>query len=102
MSAIGQLQKIATAHPASAARAILVEMEVPEDERDRLAEPYVTTRDKGTGLGLAIVKKIMEDHDGDLTLEDSGAGGARVTLSFADRDAIARSVKAMEAIDRGA
>ena len=75
---------------------------LPEDERDRLAEPYVTTRDKGTGLGLAIVKKIMEDHDGDLTLEDSGAGGARVTLSFADRDAIARSVKAMEAIDRGA
>ncbi len=34
-------------------------------DRDRLTEPYVTTRDKGTGLGLAIVKKIMEDHGGE-------------------------------------
>ena len=75
---------------------------LPENERDRLTEPYVTTRDKGTGLGLAIVKKIMEDHDGDLTLEDSGAGGARVTLSFAAPETTARSVKEMEAIDRGA
>jgi len=74
---------------------------LPEDERDRLTEPYVTTRDKGTGLGLAIVKKIMEDHDGDLTLEDSGLGGARVTLSFAAREAAARGVTEREATDRG-
>ncbi len=53
---------------------------LPADERDRLTEPYVTTRDKGTGLGLAIVKKIMEDHDGDLVLEDRPEGGARVSL----------------------
>ena len=39
--------------------------------RDRLTEPYVTTRAKGTGLGLAIVKKILEDHGGDLSLEDA-------------------------------
>jgi len=48
-----------------------------------LTEPYVTTRTKGTGLGLAIVKKIMEDHQGELLLEDREAGGARVTLAFA-------------------
>jgi len=75
---------------------------LPDDERDRLTEPYVTTREKGTGLGLAIVKKIMEDHDGDLILEDSGTGGARVTLSFTVRDTGTRDIREMEAIDRGA
>ncbi len=41
------------------------------DDRARLFEPYVTTRDKGTGLGLPIVKKIIEEHGGLLTLEDA-------------------------------
>jgi two-component system, NtrC family, nitrogen regulation sensor histidine kinase NtrY len=53
---------------------------LPHDERERLTEPYVTTRAKGTGLGLAIVKKIMEDHSGLLTLDDRPGGGARVSL----------------------
>src|SRR5436190_1210052 len=56
---------------------------LPQQDRERLTEPYVTTRAKGTGLGLAIVKKIMEDHEGELVLEDREAGGARVTLAFA-------------------
>jgi two-component system nitrogen regulation sensor histidine kinase NtrY len=43
---------------------------LPED-RARLFEPYVTTRDKGTGLGLPIVKKIIEEHGGKLTLMDA-------------------------------
>ncbi len=55
---------------------------LPEEDRDRLTEPYVTTRAKGTGLGLAIVKKIMEDHAGHLVLEDRPGGGARVRLIF--------------------
>ncbi|MFD1343419.1 sensor histidine kinase NtrY-like [Litorisediminicola beolgyonensis] len=49
---------------------------LPED-RARLFEPYVTTRDKGTGLGLPIVKKIIEEHGGTLALEDAPVfGGA--------------------------
>ena len=54
----------------------------PKHLRERLTEPYVTTRTKGTGLGLAIVKKIMEDHRGDLILADRDGGGARVRLVF--------------------
>jgi two-component system nitrogen regulation sensor histidine kinase NtrY len=53
---------------------------LPVAERDRLTEPYVTTRAKGTGLGLAIVKKIMEDHSGTLEMQDNPEGGARVVL----------------------
>jgi two-component system nitrogen regulation sensor histidine kinase NtrY len=55
---------------------------LPLELRDRLTEPYVTTRAKGTGLGLAIVKKIMEDHNGDLQLDDLAGRGARVRLIF--------------------
>ena len=59
---------------------------LPTQDRERLTEPYVTTRAKGTGLGLAIVKKIMEDHEGELVLEDREPFGARVSLVFARGD----------------
>lgn len=55
---------------------------LPKEGRERLTEPYMTTRSKGTGLGLAIVKKIMEDHGGHLTLDDREGGGARISLVF--------------------
>ena len=56
---------------------------LPTKDRDRLAEPYVTTREKGTGLGLAIVKRICEDHGGELLLGDAEhLSGARISLRF--------------------
>ncbi|MFU0503700.1 sensor histidine kinase NtrY-like [Pseudaminobacter sp. NGMCC 1.201702] len=58
---------------------------LPRDNRQRLLEPYMTTREKGTGLGLAIVKKIVEDHGGRLELHDAPPGfhegrGAMITF----------------------
>ncbi|MFT6571553.1 MAG: two-component system nitrogen regulation sensor histidine kinase NtrY, partial [Sphingomonas echinoides] len=50
--------------------------------RDRIVEPYVTTRARGTGLGLAIVKKIVEEHFGTMTFADRPGGGTIVTVSF--------------------
>jgi two-component system nitrogen regulation sensor histidine kinase NtrY len=56
---------------------------LPVKDRDRLTEPYVTTREKGTGLGLAIVKRICEDHGGELVLGDAlTLSGARVAMRF--------------------
>ena len=53
---------------------------LPRAQRDRITEPYVTTREKGTGLGLAIVKKILDDHGGRLELADREGGGAEVRI----------------------
>ncbi|WP_294395715.1 ATP-binding protein [uncultured Sphingomonas sp.] len=51
-------------------------------ERDRLTEPYMTTRAKGTGLGLAIVRRIVEEHHGSMQFADRPGGGAIVHLDF--------------------
>ncbi len=55
---------------------------LPKD-RERIVEPYMTTREKGTGLGLAIVNKIVEEHGGDMTFAARDEGGTRVVLRFA-------------------
>jgi two-component system nitrogen regulation sensor histidine kinase NtrY len=52
-------------------------------ERDRILEPYMTTREKGTGLGLAIVHKIVEEHGGEMAFTAQPNGGTRVTMRFA-------------------
>ncbi|MFN4097362.1 MAG: ATP-binding protein [Sphingomonas sp.] len=51
-------------------------------ERERIVEPYMTTRARGTGLGLAIVKKIVEEHFGTMAFADHAGGGTVVTLCF--------------------
>jgi two-component system nitrogen regulation sensor histidine kinase NtrY len=55
---------------------------LPDQGRERLTEPYVTTRARGTGLGLAIVKNIVEDHGALLQLDDRPGGGAIVRVTF--------------------
>jgi len=60
---------------------------LPKENRQRLLEPYFTTREKGTGLGLAIVTKIVEDHGGRIDLLDSpevatGGRGALIRITL--------------------
>ncbi len=65
---------------------------LPDKDRDRLTEPYVTTREKGTGLGLAIVRRICEDHGGELKLGDAEhLRGARMTLVFPLKPGVTRT-----------
>jgi two-component system nitrogen regulation sensor histidine kinase NtrY len=61
---------------------------LPKENRSRLLEPYVTTREKGTGLGLAIVGRIIEEHAGSIELRDAsdripGQRGAWVRVRIA-------------------
>ena len=55
---------------------------LPQD-RERIVEPYVTTREKGTGLGLAIVNKIVDEHGGQMSFAAGKAGGTIVVMRFA-------------------
>ncbi len=55
---------------------------LPQEQKNRLMEPYVTTRAKGTGLGLAIVRRIMEEHGGTVKILDRKPVGARAILTF--------------------
>ncbi len=92
----GRVRVAVTESPGQAA--VIVEDNgkgLPSQDREQLTEPYVTTRAKGTGLGLAIVKKIMEDHGGELMLEDGIIGGARVRLVFSV------DPRAMERVENG-
>lgn len=65
---------------------------LPKENRNRILEPYVTTREKGTGLGLAIVGRILEEHGGRIELRDAseklpGERGAWMRLRIATEPA---------------
>ena len=53
---------------------------VPETQRDRVFDPYFTTKSDGTGLGLAIVKKVVLEHQGKIDYERSSLGGAAFVI----------------------
>lgn len=72
---------------------------LPKNNRNRLTEPYMTTRVKGTGLGLAIVQRITEQHGGSLRLADAPktkkqkSSGARISLVLPQKKTSQKSSK---------
>lgn len=55
---------------------------LPEEDREKIFEPYVTTKTKGTGLGLAIVKKLVEEHGGEVGIDSEVSAGTCVKIIF--------------------
>jgi signal transduction histidine kinase len=55
---------------------------IPDAVRERVFQPFFTTRAGGTGLGLAIVQKVVVTHNGRVAVGGSPAGGARIQLTF--------------------
>ena len=57
---------------------------IPEDLRGRIFDPFFSTKGtgQGTGLGLSVCRKLMEDHGGEISVEESPAGGACFRLAF--------------------
>lgn len=55
---------------------------IPADMRQRVFEPYVTTKSDGTGLGLALVRQTMDAHRGTISLTETPGGGATFSLVF--------------------
>ncbi len=89
----GRIQVIATREGADVVIDVIDNgIGLPKENRNRLLEPYVTTREKGTGLGLAIVGRILEEHGGGIELRDAseripGQRGAWMRLRFVDEHA---------------
>lgn len=63
---------------------------IRKEDLNRVFDPYFTTKPSGTGLGLAIVQKIMEAHDGEISLESEPGRGTTVTLTLPVRPALSR------------
>ena len=69
----------------------------PADLLARAFEPYITTKAHGTGLGLAIVKKMIEEHHGQIKIENNPAGGACITIALPiDKNNVSRQEAKLE------
>jgi PAS domain S-box-containing protein len=55
---------------------------IAEADRQRVFQPFFTTRSRGTGLGLAVVQKIVVTHNGRVSVGASPGGGARIEMAF--------------------
>ncbi|MCE2433576.1 MAG: sensor histidine kinase, partial [Candidatus Latescibacteria bacterium] len=55
---------------------------VPLEDRVRIFQPYVSTKESGMGLGLAVVHNIIEDHGGHISVTDAPTGGAQFDLQL--------------------
>jgi signal transduction histidine kinase len=59
---------------------------VPESVRDKIFQPFFSTKEEGTGLGLSIASRIIEEHGGRLELDPKETAGASFIITLPRRD----------------
>ncbi len=64
------------------------------DLLEQAFDPYVTSKPKGTGLGLAIVRRIVEEHGGQVEVDNAPQGGARIRITMPATSREARRAEA--------
>ena len=55
---------------------------MPDDVKEKVFEPFFTTRSRGTGLGLPIAKRVVEAHGGRIAIDTPPSGGTVVSMSL--------------------
>jgi signal transduction histidine kinase len=55
---------------------------IPEEIKEKIWDPFFTTKEKGTGLGLGVVQKIVEAHQGRIRIANLESGGAQITVDL--------------------
>jgi signal transduction histidine kinase len=55
---------------------------VSQENRNKILDPYFTTKHEGTGIGLSLCHRIITDHGGSLTVSDSELGGAEFRIEI--------------------
>jgi len=55
---------------------------IPESIRDKVLQPFFTTKEEGTGLGLSIAVRIIEEHHGRMDIESNQGGGTTFIISL--------------------
>jgi signal transduction histidine kinase len=55
---------------------------IPAEERERIFEPYFTTKVSGLGLGLVLTKKIVDAHGGEILVDSTPGAGTRIEVAL--------------------
>ncbi len=61
---------------------------IPAESLEKIFEPFATTKESGTGLGLAICRRIVEAHDGSITVKNAAGAGAEFSIWLPQRAAM--------------
>jgi signal transduction histidine kinase len=57
-------------------------MGIPAEKRERIFEPYFTTKSSGIGLGLVLTKKIVDAHGGEIFVDSTPGKGTRIEIAL--------------------